>query len=124
MSLTLILVVASQIDRIEEHLPLVAQVVPLYIAIMVIMPIFARLMACAFRLDTQAGRALIFSAGTRNSLVVLLLALALPDTWILTSTVIVTQTLVELVGELIYIRLIPGLVFRETKHCSTALTER
>lgn len=57
-------------------------------------------------------KALIFSAGTRNSLVVLPLALALPDDWILASAVIVTQTLVELVGELFYIRLVPSVVFR------------
>lgn len=117
MALTLLLVVASQIGRIEEYLPVVAQAVPVYVAFMVVMPFLARLTACAFRLDTQAGRALIFSAGTRNSLVVLPLALALPDAWILASAVIVTQTLVELVGELIYIRLVPSVIFREARHC-------
>jgi ACR3 family arsenite efflux pump ArsB len=117
MALTLLLVVASQIGRIEENLTLVAQAVPIYVAFMAVMPFLARLTACAFRLDTQAGRSLIFSAGTRNSLVVLPLALALPDAWILTSAVIVTQTLVELVGELIYIRLVPSVIFREARHC-------
>jgi ACR3 family arsenite efflux pump ArsB len=124
MALTLFLVVTTQVGRIEEHLSLVANAVPIYIAFMAIMPILARLVACAFRLDTQAGRALIFSAGTRNSLVVLPLALALPDAWILASAVIVTQTLVELVGELIYIRLVPSVVFREARHCGGALTDR
>ena len=115
MAMTLLFVVASQIDRIDEYLPVVAQVVPVYMAFMAIMPFLARLTAYAFRLDTQAGRALIFSAGTRNSLVVLPLALALPDGWILASVVIVTQTLVELVGELIYIRLVPAMIFQESK---------
>lgn len=115
MAITLLLVVASQIGRIEEFLPLVSQVVPVYVVFMAIMPFFARLTAYAFRLDTQAGRALAFSAGTRNSLVVLPLALALPDAWILASAAIVTQTLVELVGELIYIRLVPAVIFPETK---------
>jgi ACR3 family arsenite efflux pump ArsB len=124
MAIILLLVVASQIGRIEEHLTLVALAVPVYVAFMVIMPFLARLTACAFRLDTQAGRALIFSAGTRNSLVVLPLALALPDTWILASAVIVTQTLVELVGELIYIRLVPSVIFREVRRCGTALADR
>lgn len=120
MAVTLLLVVASQIGRIEESLPLVSQAVPVYVAFMAIMPFLARLTACAFRLDTQAGRALIFSAGTRNSLVVLPLALALPDAWILASAVIVTQTLVELVGELFYIRLVPSVVFRKDRRCGTA----
>jgi len=124
MAIILLLVVASQIGRIEEHLPVVAQAVPVYVAFMVIMPFLARLTACALRLDTQAGRALIFSAGIRNSLVVLPLALALPDAWALTSTVIVTQTLVELVGALIYIRLVPSVIFREERHCRTALADR
>lgn len=124
MAVILLLVVASQIGRIEESLPLVSQAVPVYVAFMLIMPFFARLTACAFRLDTQAGRALIFSAGTRNSLVVLPLALALPDAWILASAVIVTQTLVELVGELLYIRLVPSFIFREARHCRATLTDR
>jgi ACR3 family arsenite efflux pump ArsB len=126
MAVTLLLVVASQIGRIEEYLPVVEQVVPVYIAFMAIMPFLARLIAYAFRLDTQAGRALVFSAGTRNSLVVLPLALALPDGWILASVVIVTQTLVELVGELIYIRLVPSIIFQESKslEISKALSKK
>lgn len=124
MALTLLLVVASQIGRIEQYLPLVVRAVPIYAAFMAVIPLLARLMACTFRLDTQAGRALIFSAGTRNSLVVLPLALALPDAWIVVPAVIVTQTLVELVGELFYIRLVPSVVFREDRHCGTASAER
>lgn len=124
MAVILLLVVASQIGRIEESLPLVSQAVPIYVAFMAIMPLLARLTACAFRLDTQAGRALIFSAGTRNSLVVLPLALALPNAWVLASAVIVTQTLVELVGELVYIRLVPSVIFREARHCRATFAER
>lgn len=123
MAITLLLVVASQIGRIEEYLPVVAQVVPVYVAFMAIMPFLARLTAYAFRLETQAGRALVFSAGTRNSLVVLPLALALPDGWILASVVIVTQTLVELVGELIYIRLVPAMIFQESKSLEISKTD-
>ncbi len=52
-----------------------------------------------------------FSTSTRNSLVVLPLALALPeDVRGLAATAVILQTLVELVGELLYIRLIPALV--------------
>ena len=122
MAITLLLVVASQIGKIEEYLPVVEQVVPIYIAFMAVMPFLARLTAYAFRLDTQAGRALVFSAGTRNSLVVLPLALALPDGWILASVVIVTQTLVELVGELIYIRLVPSIIFQESRSLEISKT--
>lgn len=52
-----------------------------------------------------------FSAATRNSLVVLPLALALPeDLRGLAAAAVITQTLVELVGELIYVRVVPALV--------------
>ncbi len=82
---------------------------------MVITPIIARIVSRIFRLDTGAGRALIFSAGTRNSLVVLPFALALPEPLNgLVAAVIVTQTIVELIGELIYIRLVPKVLLRES----------
>lgn len=60
-----------------------------------------------FRVDAPAGRALAFSAATRNSLVVLPLAFAVPGGVPILPAVIVTQTLVELVSELIYMRLVP-----------------
>lgn len=110
MALTLLLVVASQIGRIDEYSAVVIRAVPVYVAFMIIIPFLARLGARAFRLDAPAGRALIFSAGIRNSLVVLPLALALPDAWVVASAVIVTQTLVELVGALVYIRVIPSFI--------------
>lgn len=43
------------------------------------------------------------------------LSLTLPDVWILASVVIVTQTLVELIGELIYIRFVPSIISQESK---------
>ncbi|MFQ5626261.1 MAG: hypothetical protein ACE5FM_06360, partial [Methyloligellaceae bacterium] len=58
-------------------------------------------------LDTGGSRALMFSVSTRNSLVVLPLALAVPFGGGLVAAVVITQTLVELLAELVYIRLIP-----------------
>lgn len=62
-----------------------------------------------FRLDAPAGRSVAFSAATRNSLVVLPLAFAVPDAVPALPAIIVTQTLVELMSELVYVRLIPKL---------------
>ena len=77
------------------------------------MPFLSRLVAILFRLDIGAGRALIFSSATRNSLVVPL-ALALPEEWAtIAAAAIVTQTIVELAGELIYIRLVPSFFIRD-----------
>ncbi|WP_438349354.1 arsenic resistance protein [Paenibacillus sp. FA6] len=120
MALTLIVVVASQIEKVYTDFNVVVRVVPIYVLFLIIMPAISRLIAMLFRLDIGAGRALIFSSGTRNSLVMLPLALALPDDWAtIAAAVIVTQTIVELIGELIYIRLIPGFVMRD-QHKSTS----
>lgn len=52
-------------------------------------------------------RALIFSGATRNSLVVLPLAMALPVELAIAPLAVVTQTLIELVGMLVFVRLVP-----------------
>ena len=116
MALTLFVVVASQISKVYTSFDSIIRVIPFYVAYMVIIPILARIVSRIFRLDTGAGRALIFSAGTRNSLVVLPLALALPEPLNgVASAVIVTQTIVELIGELLYIRLVPKVLLRGTE---------
>ena len=62
-------------------------------------------------LPVASARAAVFSATARNSLVVLPLALALPEPLAATaSAVVVTQTLVEVVGMVIYLRAVPWLV--------------
>ncbi|MGE7873583.1 arsenic resistance protein [Bacillus paramycoides] len=113
MALTLFVVVASQIGKLPEFINQIIQVVPIYIAFMVIMPVIAKYIAKLFRLDVASGRTLIFSSFTRNSLVVLPLGLALPDISTLVAAVIVTQTIVELISELIYIRVVPNVLLRD-----------
>lgn len=111
MALTLFVVVASQIGKVSTFADQIVKIIPLYIAFMVIMPVISRFVAKRMGLDTGAGRALVFSGSTRNSLVVLPLALALPgEASTLAAAVIVTQTIVELAGELVYIRWVPKLV--------------
>lgn len=114
MAFTLFVVVASQIGKLSTYMNLIIKVIPIYMAFMIIVPIISRYIAQWFNLDIGSGRALIFSGSTRNSLVVLPLALALPDDIsTLVAAVIVTQTIVELVGELIYIRVVPNLLLRQ-----------
>ncbi|WP_103110420.1 arsenic resistance protein [Brevibacillus reuszeri] len=111
MAITLFVIVASQIDKLSGSMEMLIYVVPVYIAFMIITPFISRLFARIFRLDIGAGRALIFSGGTRNSLVVLPFALALPaETSLLVTSIIVTQTLVEIIGELVYIRVVPHVI--------------
>jgi arsenite transporter len=114
MALTLFVVVSSQIGKLSTYIDVIIKVIPIYIAFMIIMPIITRFIAKWFKLDIGSGRALIFSGATRNSLVVLPLALAFPDNLsTLVAAIIVTQTIVELAGELIYIRLVPNILLRK-----------
>ncbi len=55
----------------------------------------------------------MFSAATRNSLVVLPLALALPAPLGIAPLAVVTQTLVELVAMVVLVRLVPMLTPEE-----------
>jgi ACR3 family arsenite efflux pump ArsB len=110
MALTLLVVVASQFPRVRDDIDQVAGVVPLYIAFLVVMAVVGRWLGLALSFDAPASRALLFTGATRNSLVVLPLALALGDEYALTAAVIVTQTLVEVVGMVVYVRVVPWLL--------------
>ena len=110
MTATLVVVVASQAGSVGDRLPELLPVVPLYAGFLALMAPLGLLAARLARLDIAAGRALVFSGATRNSLVVLPIALALPAELALVPLVVVTQTLVELVGMLVYLRLVPRLL--------------
>ena len=99
-------VVVPQLDAAREA---AKAVLPVYVAFAVLAPLVGWWMAKAFRLPAEAGRAVAFSAGTRKSLVVLPLALAVPGALPVLPAVIVTQTLTELLSELVYIKLAPKL---------------
>ena len=110
MMATLLTVVASQIPKLNDNLTDVARVVPFYVLFLVVMAFAGLGVARLFRLDVPAARAIVFTGATRNSLVVLPLALALPDELAVAAVVVVTQTLVEVVGMVIYVRAIPRLL--------------
>ncbi|WP_344343668.1 arsenic resistance protein [Agrococcus versicolor] len=110
MMLVLFVVVASQTPTIAADPQPLIGLVPLYIAFLAIMAGLGFLTARIAHLDVPRSRALVFSGATRNSLVVLPLALALPVDLRLAAAVIVTQTLVELVGMAVYVRLLPRLI--------------
>ncbi|KAB2589713.1 arsenic resistance protein [Streptomyces arboris] len=110
MAATLLVVVASQVPKVGGNLSDVAAVVPFYAAFLVVMAFAGKAVARLFRLDVPGGRAVVFSGATRNSLVVLPLALALPDPYAIAAVVVVTQTLVEVVGMVLYVRAVPRLL--------------
>ncbi|MFJ8958062.1 arsenic resistance protein [Lentzea sp. NPDC102401] len=106
MAVTLFAVVASQVPKLGD-LRQVLGVVPFYVAFLLVMAFAGVAVARLFRLGVASGRAIVFTGATRNSLVVLPLALSLSD---LAAVVVVTQTLVEVIGMVIYVRVVPRLL--------------
>ncbi|MFH9073204.1 arsenic resistance protein [Streptomyces alboflavus] len=110
MAATLLTVVASQVPKLGGNLTDVAAVVPCYVLFLLVMAFAGKAVARLFRLDTPGSRALVFTGATRNSLVVLPLALALPEPYAIAAVVVVTQTLVEVIGMVVYVRAVPRLL--------------
>jgi ACR3 family arsenite transporter len=108
-ALVLFVVIVAMVPQLGSAIGTALSVVPVYIAFALIAPVLGWMMSRAFRLDAPAGRSIAFSTATRNSLVVLPLALAVPGAVPMLPAIIVTQTLVELVSELVYVRLIARL---------------
>ena len=110
MALVLVVVIASQIAVVVRDFDRLLPVIPVYIGFMLLAPVLGFIAARLLRLPATEARSVMFSASTRNSLVVLPLALALPEhTRTLAAAAVITQTLVELVCELVYVRAIPRL---------------
>lgn len=104
--LIVVMAVLPQSGAAGDH---VLRVLPVYVAFAVAAPALGWWLARWARLPAEAARAVAFSAATRNSLVVLPLALAVPGAVPLLPAVIVAQTLVELLAELVYVRVLPRL---------------
>ncbi len=116
MALTFFVVIASQIGVLYNNPEPILKVLPVYIVFAIIAPFIGKISAKLFKVDVQSSRVISFSTSTRNSLVVLPLALALPAPENqLVAIVIVTQTIVEIFFELIYINVIP-IITKESKN--------
>lgn len=105
----LFVVIAAVAPQLGPALDAVVQAAPLYVVYAVAAPLLGWLVARAAKLSADQGRAIAFSTSTRNSLVVLPLGLAIPGALPLIPAVIVTQTMIELVSELVYIKALPRL---------------
>lgn len=110
LAATLFVVVASQVPQVRNNLSAVARVIPIFVGFAVVMATVGWLTTKVARLAAADGRAVLFSAATRNSLVVLPLALALPAAFSIAPAVVVTQTLVELIVMVVFVRLVPRLL--------------
>ncbi|MEX2602772.1 MAG: hypothetical protein WD361_01150 [Gracilimonas sp.] len=83
-----------------------------FIAFLLVGLLLAKSLSAFMKLPAHHGRVLAFSFGSRNSFVVLPLALALPETFGLTVLVVVLQSLVELFGMALYVWFVPNVLFK------------
>ncbi len=109
LSLVLLLISATQVKTLSgRSLTSMSNVILLFVAFLVITGYLSRWVGQLFELETTANRTLAFSLGTRNSFVVLPVALALPESWSAVVTVVVLQPLVELTGMMVYLWWVPS----------------
>ena len=110
MMLTLATVVASQIALVGSRAQALLPLVPVYLSFAALMTALGWAAGRLAGLRVRERRAVLFSGVTRNSLVVLPLALAAPDGTVLAPLAVLTQTLVELLVMLALVGLVPRLV--------------
>ncbi|MGF3055355.1 arsenic resistance protein [Microbacterium sp. YY-01] len=120
MMLTLAVVVASQIVAVGTRIGSLLLAVIVYVLFAAVMIPMGTAAGRAAKLDASGRRAIVFSGATRNSLVILPLVLALPTAFDLASLVVVTQTLIELIVMVIFVRLIPRLIPERAEEITAA----
>jgi ACR3 family arsenite efflux pump ArsB len=113
LAVTVLVIAASQIQQVLDYARQLTQVTLIFVVYVALAAVVGRLTVWLFSLPPKTGRGVIFSTGTRNSFVVLPLALALPAEWRLAVAVIVIQAFVEMLGMLVFIRLVPGWLLPE-----------
>ncbi len=106
-ALVLFVVACSVMPRLDAARDSALAAAPAYLVFAGVAPLLGLAVGRLFGLGAASRRTLAFSSATRNSLVVLPLGLALPDAIPVLPAVIVTQTMIELVAELLYLRLLP-----------------
>lgn len=112
LALVVFLIAGAQVGAVSGAWRLFPVIVPLFVVFLFLAALIAKGLAKLLMLPTDQGRTLAFSLGTRNSFVVLPIALSLPDGWEVAAVVIVLQSLVELFGMVLYLWWVPRWLFR------------
>ncbi|TDQ41772.1 bile acid:sodium symporter [Tepidicella xavieri] len=111
LTLVVFLIAGAQVGAVSGAWQDVSAAVLLFVAFLALMLGLAWGLARWYCLPPAQGRTLAFSLGTRNSFVVLPIALTLPGGWEVAAVVIVAQSLVELFGMVFYVWVVPRYLF-------------
>lgn len=104
-------IAATQVGVVIDALPSLGWLLLAFSSFLLIAALLARLLAHKLQLPLAQGRVLAFSMSTRNSFVVLPLALSLPASYELAVVAVVFQSLVELIGMAFFLWWIPQRLF-------------
>lgn len=113
LALVIFLIAGSQADVIFTASSQLIYPAIVFVFFLIISAVLAKVMARFTMMPKEEGRALAFSFGSRNSFVVLPVALALPESFEITAFIVVMQSLIELFGMAAYLWIIPKVLFRE-----------
>ncbi len=113
LAIVVFVIAETQADLVIGSPDVIGRLAIVFAAFLIVAALLARVVATLFRLPTAQGRVLAFSFGTRNSFVVLPLALALPSAYEIAVVAIVLQSLIELAAMALWIRWVPERLFPE-----------
>lgn len=116
LALVVFVIAASQVMTVAGLTGVLVQVLLIFVVYLVFAAFLGKTLGKLFQLATPLARTLTFSFGTRNSFVVLPIALTLPEAWQAAVVVIVFQSLVELFGMVAYLKWVPGKLIPEPSH--------
>ena len=114
LTVVLFIITMTQVSQIDSAGPLIWPLMILFPTYLLAAALVGKALRLVFRLPMETGRTVIFSLGTRNSFMVLPLALSIPEAWATAVVVIVVQSLVELFGMMLYLRWVPGRLLPDT----------
>jgi ACR3 family arsenite efflux pump ArsB len=112
LALVVFLIAAAQVNLVLGSVGLLPWLFVIFTAFLLIAGLLSVIVARVARLRAEQGRVLAFSFGSRNSFVVLPLALSLPAAYELAVVVVVFQSLVELLGMAFFLWWIPKKLHR------------
>jgi ACR3 family arsenite transporter len=107
LAVVVFLIATAQVDTVRGALDVMPVIVPVFVAFLAIAGLAGKLLTRIFTLPAPQGRTLTFSLATRNSFVVLPFALALPAGLEVAAVVVVAQSLIELLGMVVFLWWVP-----------------
>lgn len=115
LATVMFIIAFSQVSVVLASIELLPGLLLIFILFLLIVAAISKVLSRLFHLSSAQGRVLVFSFGTRNSFVMLPLALALPASYEMAVVVIVFQSLVELIGMMVFIWWVPKQLFPDNK---------